>query len=75
MICVEDVSFTLTLTTISIGSVFILNAFFGQGTGPIAVRNVQCSGSEARLIDCTFGSFTCSHSDDAGVRCLVQIGN
>ena len=34
--------------------------------------NVQCSGTETRLIDCTanaLGSHNCVHSEDAGVRC------
>ena len=33
--------------------------------------DVQCSGNEARLIDCTYDSITsdCTHLRDAGVRC------
>ena len=51
-------------------------AVFGQGTGAIALTNVACSGSEARLIDCSSSASTssCSHSEDAGVRCLMQSG-
>ena len=49
-------------------------SFFGQGTGSIALSNVACAGSEARLIDCSSGSISCSHSEDAGVRCLSQTG-
>ena len=53
-----------------------INANFGQGTGSIVLRNVQCAGTEARLADCPVGttSISCSHSDDAGVRCRVQTG-
>ena len=52
------------------------NANFGQGTGSIALVNVQCSGTETRLADCPTGSNRfCSHRDDAGVRCQVQTGS
>ena len=46
------------------------NAFFGQGSGSIYLDSVQCSGSELDLFDCP-GDTTpsCTHSDDAGVRC------
>ena len=58
---------------IIIGTIATTNAFFGQGTGPIALVNVLCAGTEARLADCSTGSTTfCSHSEDAGVRCHVQ---
>ena len=47
---------------------------FGQGsTLPVVLDDVSCSGTESRLIDCTYDSNTadCSHSDDAGVRCQL----
>ena len=46
------------------------NAFYGQGSGPIYLDGVQCSGSELDLFDCP-GDTTpsCTHADDAGVRC------
>ena len=51
-------------------------AFFGQGTGTIALNNVHCVGTEARLVDCSSGIISsCSHSEDAGVRCQEQTGN
>ena len=44
---------------------------FGQGVGPVLLRDVACSGAEYRLLECgntDLGS-TCSHSEDAGVIC------
>ena len=48
---------------------------FGQGSGPIALNNVVCTGTEARLIDCPSGTITgCTHAHDVGVRCSREIG-
>ena len=45
-------------------------AHFGQGTGPIWLDNLYCSGSEARLVDCPRAlQHNCYHGEDAGVRC------
>ena len=54
------------------GAVAFRSAAFGPGTGPILLDNVDCSGSEDSLINCSHSSFVrCSsgHSEDAGVRC------
>ena len=55
------------------GSVAYANARFGQGTGPVVLNNVVCTGTETTLLDCSsdglFNIGSCSHADDAGVQC------
>ena len=49
-------------------------AGFGQGSGPIWLDNVTCTGSESSLANCGhLGvgiTMSCAHSKDAGVRCF-----
>ena len=46
-------------------------AFFGRGTGPIYLDNVQCNGDEASIQFCThLTTHNCVHSEDAGVTCI-----
>ena len=45
---------------------------FGEGTGPILLDNLQCTGTETRLIDCPHngvGMHNCFPGEDAGVVC------
>ena len=49
-----------------------LTSGFTNGAGQIWLDNVQCRGTETRLIDCpanALGSHNCVHAEDAGVRC------
>ena len=51
-----------------------VGAIFGEGTGPIWLTNVQCTGNEAFLRNCAsiFNQATsCTHAQDAGVSCLL----
>ena len=49
-------------------------ATHGQGTGPIWMDDVACSGSESHIYDCShrgWGNNACTHSNDASVNCSV----
>uniref|UniRef100_A0A8D0D1L8 SRCR domain-containing protein n=1 Tax=Sander lucioperca TaxID=283035 RepID=A0A8D0D1L8_SANLU len=55
----------------------LTNAAFGQGSGPIWLDDVSCSGNESSITDCRhqgFGVHNCGHFEDASVVCKnVQI--
>ena len=50
-------------------------AYFGEGSGPILLNNVACTGNESLLSRCghlginVTSTIFCAHSKDAGVRC------
>lgn len=51
-----------------------LNSGFTDGVGEIWLDEVQCAGTETRLVHCQsrpLGSHDCGHGDDAGVRCVL----
>ncbi|NP_999647.2 scavenger receptor cysteine-rich protein [Strongylocentrotus purpuratus] len=53
------------------------SARFGQGTGPIQLDDVGCSGCEQTIFDCAhppFGAHDCYHRQDAGVVCIASAG-
>ena len=51
-------------------------ASHGQGTGPIWMDDLACSGSESHIYDCRhrgWGKHDCTHSRDASVQCASSI--
>ena len=59
---------------IAIGSthVAVTDGRFGPGIGPIWLNEVQCTGQEQTLFNCSqqpFGINNCNHDQDVGVIC------
>lgn len=52
-------------------------AHFGQGSGPILLDAVTCTGNELFLEECPHGNWeqhNCDHMEDAGVSCSPYTG-
>ena len=61
------------IISIIIGALAKMEAFFGQGVGPIALDDVRCNSSEAILLQCQhITEHNCHHREDAGVICNAE---
>ena len=67
LICVPVSTGVTTVT----GAVAFVGAAFGQGSGEIFLADVECIGNERSLNICqSDDASSCSHREDAGVRCI-----
>ncbi|XP_022102113.1 uncharacterized protein LOC110985413 [Acanthaster planci] len=51
----------------------VTDAYFGEGSGHVLMKNVQCIGNETHLSDCAFQGWgnDCFHNLDASVLCQI----
>ena len=64
-------SIVISITGFHLG-VAVGSAYFGRGSGPIVLDNLQCTGNEVSLFSCTHNGIrthNCGHREDAGVVC------
>jgi len=74
--CTFSIKLHTSYTFVSTGAVAFGSAHFGAGAGPIHLDNVDCSGSENHLINCSHANVNrcyTGHSEDAGVRCQGKL--
>lgn len=50
-------------------------AYYGDGSGPIHLDNMRCTGGENNLMECPRGNaraeHDCQHSEDIGIVCFA----
>lgn len=50
------------------------SAYYGEGFGDIHLDDVECSGTENRLVDCNHKKTPqlCSHREDISIECISE---
>lgn len=62
----------LCVSHFRMGAVAKSSAFFGQGSGPILLDDLNCLGQETNILQCDakgWGRNNCGHDEDVGVIC------
>ncbi len=71
-----DVKFQILFKLFLTSGATAITSGFTDGNGSIWLDDVQCSGDEARLVNCNaqpIGQHNCSHIEDAGVNCTSEL--
>ena len=48
---------------------------YSQGSGPVHISGIECTGDENSILMCQYDSITsmsCNHSNDASVQCRIR---
>ena len=51
-------------------------AYYGQGSGPIWLDDVLCTGRETSILECRanpIGVHNCGHNEDVGILCPSKL--
>jgi len=70
--CIVSIILTIINNDYRDHAIHYSKAHFGEGTGYVWMDEVQCTGTENDLSQCTFpgfGQVDCDHTEDAGVAC------
>lgn len=59
-------NYTLFVTP---GATAYSNSYFGHGSGCVHMNNVGCTGTESRLVECSYNRYFCYPWQHAGVQC------
>ena len=51
------------------GAVALCCGSFGQGSGPVHMNSVVCSGSEPNITSCSYSATGSEHQEEVGVQC------
>ena len=52
------------------------SAYYGQGSGPIWLDDVQCTGYETSILECRSRGISfhnCGHHEDVGILCPSEL--
>ena len=74
-VLVIEMFFSRHVRTVT-GALAAANSFFGPGSGPIHLDNVECSGDEMEISRCIHagtGIHNCQHTEDASVICQRKL--
>ena len=59
--------------SVTAAAIAFQRARFGAGSGPILLDDIQCTGNETSLLQCSHGGIrnhNCVHHEDASVSCF-----
>lgn len=70
-VCISNTWVITNNNSLYVGAEAFTQATYGEGVGRIWLSNVECTGNERMLTNCSanINVTGCAHAQDAGVRC------